>query len=124
MASQDIQELLIRWIIMEKTVSLNQLQVFLVTKKGEKQHAVINLKALTNASCQGGPLQDGRVTLHSRHTRDWMVKLKVNDTGIQQVESFSDTKPDKSITSDNVSVVTFLQEVTIFEVNNMYQLKP
>ena len=33
-------------------------------------------------------------------------------------------KPDKSITLDNVSVVTFLQKVTIFGVNNMYQLKP
>lgn len=65
MASQDVQELLIRGIIMEKTTSpINFIsQIFLITKKGEEQHAVINLKALTNASCQGGPLQDARVTL-------------------------------------------------------------
>lgn len=67
-------KLLIRGIIMEKTIfSINfisQVSLYIVTKKGEEQHAVINLKALTNASCQGGPLQDRRVTLPSRHTRD------------------------------------------------------
>ena len=55
---------------MEKTIfPINFIyQIFLVSKKREEQHAVINLKALTNASCQGGPLQDGRVTLPYRHT--------------------------------------------------------
>ena len=85
LVTQEVQELIRKGAVIEKTVSATSFisQLFLVKKKVGGQHPVINLKA--EPVCVGGALQmEGLHLLPDLIQQgDWMIKMDLKDAYLQ-----------------------------------------